>query len=173
LEVRVAKRAGEAGHGELTVVGGSAPKSRTPSKRDFTKAKQREFLSVLSETCNVRMAAREAGVSITHAYHRRKTDAAFRAAWREAIGAAYQRLELVLLERAFNGTEKLVKRRDGSEERMREYSDRLGLTLLKMHRDSAVEAAEEPSESDIAELRERLVEKLERLRKRFEAEETR
>jgi hypothetical protein len=39
----------------------------------------------------------------------------------EAIGAAYQRLEMVLLERAFAGTEKLVRRKDGSEERMVEY----------------------------------------------------
>jgi hypothetical protein len=47
---------------------------------------------------------------MTVAYRRRKTDAAFRAGWLEAIGVAYQRLELVLLDRAFNGTEKLVRR---------------------------------------------------------------
>lgn len=154
---------------ELTVIGGASPKSRKPSKRDFTKEKQSRFVSVLADTCNVRLAAREAGVSSTQAYDRRKTDAAFRAAWREAIGTAYQRLELVLLERAFNGTEKLVKRRDGSDERMREYSDRLGLTLLKMHRDSAMEAAPESQPEDIDEIRERIFKKLERVRKREEA----
>jgi hypothetical protein len=42
---------------------------------------------------------------MTVAYRRRKADAAFRAGWLEAIGVAYQRLELVLLDRAFNGTE--------------------------------------------------------------------
>jgi hypothetical protein len=67
-------------------------------------------------------------------------DAAFRAGWIEAVGTAYQRLELVLLDRAFNGTEKLITRRDGSEERMVEYSNQLGLALLKMHRDTAGEA---------------------------------
>ena len=73
---------------------------------------------------------------MTVAYRRRKMDAAFRAAWVEAIAVAYQRLELVLLERAFNGTEKVIPPQDGSEERMREYSNQLGLTLLKMHRDT-------------------------------------
>ena len=34
---------------------------------------------------------------MTVAYRHRKTDAAFRAAWLDAIAIAYQRLELVLL----------------------------------------------------------------------------
>jgi hypothetical protein len=135
----VAKRKAKAAEPELTIVGGSAPKARKASKRDFNKASKAEFLSVLAETCNVRRAAREAGVSVGHAYRCRKSDAAFRAGWREALAVAYQRLELVLLERASDGTQKLVKRRDGSDGKMREYSDRLGLTLLKMHRDYVIE----------------------------------
>jgi hypothetical protein len=51
---------------------------------------------------------------------------------------------------------------------MREYSDRLGLTLLKMHRDSAAEAEPESEPDNIDEIRERLFDKLERLRKREE-----
>jgi hypothetical protein len=118
----------------------------------------------------VTLAAEAAGMSLTSAYERRKKVAAFRAGWAEAIATAYQRLELVMLDRALNGTEKIVLRKDGSEERMREYPNQVALHLLKMHRDSAMEAIEEPSERDTAEVRERLVEKLERLRKRFEAE---
>ncbi len=79
---------------------------RKPSKRDWSKAKIDNFLSGLAETCNVTLAAAEAGVSVSAAYRRRKADAGFRGAWMEAIGAAYQRLEMVLLERAFVGTEK-------------------------------------------------------------------
>jgi len=75
----------------------------------------------------------------------------------------------VLLERAFVGTEKVISRRDGSEERMTEYSNQLGLTLLKMHRDTAIEAAPESEPEIIDEIRERLFDKLERLRKREEA----
>jgi hypothetical protein len=52
---------------------------------------------------------------------------------------------------------------------MLEYSNQLGLTLLKMHRDTAVEAAPESEPSNMDEIRERLFNKLERLRKREEA----
>ena len=152
----------------LVLVGATKPKMRRPSRRDWTEAKQRNFLTALAETCNVSRAAAEAGVSVSSAYRRRKTNAAFRAGWLEAIGTAYQRLELVLLDRAFNGTEKLVRRRDGSEERMQEYPNQLGLTLLRMHRDCAIEAAPESEPENIDEIRERLFNKLERLRIREE-----
>jgi hypothetical protein len=77
----------------------------------------------------------------------------------------------VLLDRALNGTEKVVKRRDGSEERMRDYSNQTALALLRMHRDSAMEVVNEPEAADVEEIRERLVEKLERLKERFEEED--
>jgi hypothetical protein len=141
------------------------------SPRDWSKGKERAFLSALAETCNVSEACRVSGVPMTVAYRRRKTDAAFRAGWLEAIGVAYQRLELVLLDRAFNGTEKVVKRRDGSEERMLEYSNQLGLTLLKMHRESAVEASTELPPEDIDEIRQRIIKKLQRLKKRHDEEQ--
>lgn len=119
--------------------------------------KEAEFLTVLAETCNVTRACAEAGVSASGAYKRRRENAAFRAGWLEAIATAYQRLELVLLDRAFKGTEKVVKRRDGSEERMLEYSNQLALTLLKMHRDTAEAANAELPPEEVDELRERLV----------------
>jgi hypothetical protein len=117
----------------------------------------------------VTLAVEAAGMSLTGAYQRRKKVAAFRAGWAEAIAAAYQRLELVMLDRALNGTEKIVIRKDGSEERMREYPNQIALHLLKMHRDSAMEALAEPAEGEVDELRQRLFDKLERLRKREEA----
>ena len=152
--------------GELVLVSGGKTQMRKASEKNWSKAKESEFLSVLAETCNVTLAAAAAGVSVSAAYRRRKADAAFRGAWLEAVGTAYQRLEMVLLERAFVGTEKLVRRRDGSEERMVEYPNQLALTLLKMHRDTAVEATTEVAPDDVEEIRERLLEKLERLRKR-------
>ena len=156
--------------GELTLVGGKNSQLRKATGKDWSKVKVAEFLSVLAETCNVTRAAAEAGVSVSAAYRRRKADAGFRNAWLEAIGAAYQRLELVLLERAFVGTEKIVRRKDGSEEQMVEYPNQLALTLLKMHRDTAVEANTEFAPSDVEEIRERLIQKLQRLRKRDAAE---
>ena len=138
--------------------------------RDWTKEKEADFLSVLADTCNVTLASKEAGVSISGAYRRRRENAAFRAGWLEALSLAYQRLELVLLDRAFNGTEKVVRRRDGSEERMLEYSNQLGLTLLKMHRDTADTASKEYAPEQVEELRERLLNKLRRLKARAAAE---
>jgi hypothetical protein len=102
----------------LVLVGRDKPRLREATKRDLTKKKEAEFLSALADTCNVTHAAKQAGVSPSGVYKRRKENAAFRAGWLEAISVAYQRLELVLLDRAFNGTEKVVTRRDGSEERM-------------------------------------------------------
>ena len=156
---------------ELRVVGSTKPKVRRPRRNEWTRAKEQTFFTALAETCNVKLAAETAGMSVAGAYWRRKRDAAFRAGWAEAIGAAYQRLELVMLDRALNGTEKVVVRKDGSEERMREYPNQIAMHLLKMHRDSAMQAIEEPDEADVADVRARLVEKLERLRRRFEAED--
>jgi hypothetical protein len=150
----------------LNLVGGKTPQMRKATARDWTKEKEANFLTVLAETCNVTQACEEAEVSVSGAYRRKREHAAFRAAWLEAISVAYQRLELVLLDRAFNGTEKVVKRRDGSEERMLEYSNQLGLTLLKMHRDTAIEAATEFQPDQIEELKERLFNKLKRLKER-------
>ena len=155
--------------GELMLVGGEKSQMRKASNRDWSKAKEQVFLTVLAETCNVTCAAAEAGVSVSAAYRRRKADAGFRAAWLEAIGSAYQRLELVLLERAFAGTEKIVRRKDGSEERKVEYPNQLALTLLKMHRDTAMEAGADFAPDDIEEVRQRVIAKLERLRRREQA----
>lgn len=157
-----------AGKKEMTLVAAKRPQMRQQAARDWSKAKARDFLSALAETCNVSESCRRAGIAVSVAYRRRKIDAVFRAGWLEAVAAAYQRLELVLLDRAFNGTEKVIKRRDGSEERMLEYSNQLGLTLLKMHRDTAAEADSQPPHEDVEEMRERLVKKMLRLKARIE-----
>ena len=150
----------------LVLVAGQQPQMRKASAKSWTKAKERVFLSVLAETCNVSRACIEAGVGVTSAYRRKKENAAFRAAWLRAISVAYQQLELVLLERAFNGTEKPVSLRSGEPIVMREYSNQLGLSLLKMHRDSAADAEFELAPDEIEEVRERLLRKLQRKKQR-------
>jgi hypothetical protein len=158
---------------ELRVVGGAKPRIRKPRANEWTKARTATFFTALAESCNVKLAAAAAGMSASGAYLKRKRDGAFRAGWADAIATAYQRLELVMLERALNGTEKVVVRKDGSEERMREYPNQVAMHLLKMHRESAAAIAEEPPEADSAEVRRRLVEKLERLRRRFDTDDER
>jgi hypothetical protein len=155
----------------MTLVPGARPQLRKRARRDWTKAKAARFLGVLAETCNVSEACRRGRVSMTVVYRHRKKDAWFRAAWLEAIDLAYHRLEMVLLDRAFNGTERITTRRDGSEERMREFPNHLGLMLLRMHRDTMLEANTELEPEDVDEIRERLVRKLQRMKRRDEAEE--
>lgn len=106
---------------ELTLVAAKKPQLKKRARRDWSKAKADRFLAVLGDSCNVSEACRRSGVPMTVAYRRRKMDAGFRAEWREMIAIGYQRLEAVLLERAFNGTTRMTTRRDGSEERMHEY----------------------------------------------------
>jgi hypothetical protein len=156
---------------KATLIGGKRPQLKKRAKRDWSKAKAVAFLGVLATTCNVSEACRQSGVPMTVVYRRRKMDAAFRASWIEAIGLAYHRLELALLDRAFNGTEKIIRRKDGGEERVIEYSNQLGLQLLKMHRDTAVEADAEVPCEDVGEIRERVMQKLRRLRERNAREE--
>ena len=162
---------GVAGKKDMTLVAAAQPQLKKRAKRDWSQEKAGRFLCVLAETCNVSEACRRSGVPMTVAYRRRKMDAKFRAAWREAIAVAYSRLELVLLDRAFNGTEKVMTRADGSEERMREYPNHIALRLLQMHRETATKADHELPEEDVSEIRERLVRKLQRMRKRDEEQE--
>ena len=156
---------------ELTLVAAARPQLKKKAKRDWSQLKAARFLGVLAETCNVSEACRRSKVPMTVVYRRRKMDSGFRAAWYEALGVAYSRLELMLLERAFNGTEKIVRRKDGTEERMREYSNQLGLQLLKMHRDTVLDENDELPPDDVTEIRARIVRKLQRMKKRDEEQE--
>jgi len=158
---------------EMTLVAAASPQLKKRAKRDWSKAKAARFRGVLAETCNVSEACRRSGVPMTVAYRRRKMDAGFRAQWAEMIAIGYHRLEGVLLERAFNGTERVVTRKDGSEERMREYPNQLGLMLLRMHRETAIEADCEPPAEEVSEIRERLVRKLQRMKIRDAEQEQR
>ena len=165
----MAKR--KTGPGELVLDGKGRVRMRKSSPRTWTSDKEKQFLTALAETCNVKLAAQEAGVSPQHAYVRRKSHAAFRAAWIEAIAVAYSRLELVLLDRALNGTPKLITHKDGREERMIHYSNQVALTLFKMHRETAIEADSEMPLDELAELRAKISNKLDRLKQQEDRRE--
>src|SRR4051794_1589346 len=156
---------------KLVLIAGEQPQMRKASAKSWSKAKEEAFLAVLAETCNVTRACEAAGVGVTSVYRRKKENAAFRAAWLAAIAVAYQQLELVLLERAFNGTEKVVNVRAGAAATMREYSNTLGIALLKMHRDTATDAEFELPPDEIEEVRERLIRKLQRMKQRDSQED--
>lgn len=134
--------------------------------RHWTKPTVAAFMTRLAETCNVKEAALTAGMSPTGAYQKRRKDAAFRAAWAAALAEGYARLELMMLERALNGTEKIVRHKDGSEERVRQYSDSVALALLRQHRAAATDADNDPGPQEVEEARERILKKLAKLKAR-------
>lgn len=157
--------------GELVIVEGTERlKQRRASSQTITPDQVETFFETLADTCNVVRSANAAGFSANWAYRRRRFDAAFRNGWAAAVREGYSKLELVLLERAMKGTPKLVRTAMGSDRVMREYSTALAVALLRRHADTADSADFEPREDELAEVRERILEKLERLKEREQAE---
>jgi hypothetical protein len=108
----------------LVLVGKNKAQLREASPQTITDEQIETFFSVLADTCNVVRSAKAAGFTANWACRKRKLDAAFRAGWARAIAEGYAKLELVLLDRAMNGTVKRVPS-GGSEKRIREYPNQL------------------------------------------------
>lgn len=162
----MAKRISPAPDPKLVIDGGSSPKQRRPSPQSISADQIETFFATLVETCNVVRSAKAAGFSANWAYRKRKSDAGFRNGWAEAVREGYARLELVLLERAIKGTPKLVRTARGTDRVMRDYSTALAVALLKRHAETADSASYQPAEAELAEIRERILERLEKLRAR-------
>jgi len=152
--------------GTLHLRGGTLPKRVTGRRSDWTQKMGEQFVATLADTCNVTLAAASIERSIANVYKWRSKDAGFRAAWDRALAVGYSRLELMLLERALHGVEKVVVARDGSSSVMREYPDRVALTLLRMHRETAAMAEKSFDGREHDEACERIIAKLSRLRER-------
>ena len=106
---------------ELLLEGRKRVRKIAPSRRSWTKAKERAFIAALAESCNVKLAAKTAGVSASAIYVRRSRDASFRRAWDQALSAGYAQLEMMMLERALHGVEKTIvaeERRDPGDARI-------------------------------------------------------
>lgn len=138
--------------------GGARPQLQKPRRKSWTMGRRETFLAELAATCNVSAAARAAGMCPQGAYRLRDRDAGFRAAWMRALGEGYERLELMMLERAMFGVEKHVWYRGEQVGSMRSYGDATGLALLRMHRDT-VKGASAPDAQDVEAARARLAAK--------------
>lgn len=66
----------------------------------WTDESERLFLDELGATCNVERAARAAGFCNATAYRRRATDPGFAELWRVALAQGFDRLEMLLVQRA-------------------------------------------------------------------------
>lgn len=135
----------------------------------WTAKKKAAFLDHLAATCNVAASARKVRMGEGGVYALRRRCAEFRAGWALALAEGYARLELMLLERAMNGTVKTVTRANGAVETTHEYPNALALSLLSRHRASVAEAEAEHDEEELEEVRRRILRKLEAVRKRAAA----
>jgi hypothetical protein len=117
----------------------------------WDEAKQAAFLEHLALTANVSASARAVGQCERGVYKLRQRSSGFRAAWAAALREGYAKLELMLLDRAMNGTEKPVFHSGVKIDVMREYPDATALRLLAAHRDAVAEERTTP-QSDPAEV---------------------
>ena len=151
---------------KLVLYGGKRPQLRQAGKTRWSNRTVRAFFAALADSCNVKLAAERAGISTSAIYERRGKDASFRAGWDKALAEGYAKLELIMLERALHGVEKTIVLKNGETTTMREYSDRLGLMLLKMHRENVTAIEEDIEPNDAAEAAERILARLDRLAER-------
>lgn len=164
----------------LHLDGGAKPKMKR-RKNPISPAQLEVFFNTLADTCNVKHSCETAGISPQRCYEKRKDDAAFRDRWAEALAQGYNKLEMVLLERALIGSEKITTVTDdkgGTSEtstrttKVTEYNNALAMSLLKMHRDTVREHEEsEISELEVEEARERIIAKLDRIKTKVEKRE--
>ena len=134
--------------GAPTVLGASkiGAQKRIGRPSDWTEEKAAKFIEVLADSCNVSLAARAVKRSVGDVYRQRNKDAGFRAAWDQALAIGYARLEMMMLERALHGVEKVITLKNGESRIMREYNDRVALALLRHHRDSVAAFHDAPEE---------------------------
>lgn len=103
----------------------------------YTPAQKDLFLAELATSCNVRLSAGTAQMSMAGLYRLRRSSIAFRREWAAALAEGYERLELVMLERAIGGDERRIER-EGIVTVVREYPDRVAITLYQAHRQSVL-----------------------------------
>lgn len=76
---------------------------REDNSGGFDDDKRQAFLDALALTCNVRLAARYAGVDHSTAYNHRRRDPTFMAQWQDALETGYDRLEELVLQHSGAG----------------------------------------------------------------------
>ena len=151
--------------------GKRVPAAKRKAKRaTWTTEKKTAFLARLATTANVSASARSVRMSESSVYRLRQRSPQFRAEWQTALREGYARLELMMLERAMNGTQKPVFHAGQQVGFITEYSDRQALTLLSVHRDAVLgDGAARPQPSDPEELRQRILAKLDEMGGRLRA----
>lgn len=104
--------------------------ARVGERKLFDAARRKVFLEWFAATANVKMSAGQAGVCYQTVFKHRMKDAAFAAAWDEALAQGYARVEAKMLET--KGTPIEI---DGDLDapELDELDPQLGLALLREH----------------------------------------
>lgn len=100
----------------------------------WTKAKREQFLTHLSESCNVRDSVAAAGMSVSSAYQLRRRDPQFRGLWQEALLEGYDHLEGLLLAHALGSVNQVEPAIPGEGEAAAPFDPKLALSILTVHR---------------------------------------
>ncbi len=93
-----------------------------------------KFLKNLSISSHVTASAKAAGVSLSTVYLWRNRDPEFQCRWAEALAAGYELLEIELLDRARNGSERHIFHAGERVATVRHFNDGLGVKLLLAHK---------------------------------------
>lgn len=141
----------------------------------WTEARKARFIEALSATLNISASARAVGMSTVSARALRKRDAAFDAAWDEALLVAYEELELATIRRATRGTVKPILHNGAKVGSQRDFSEKLVAQLMAQHNDRVMalrraEGAEPGSDPD-AGARARLIAKFESMEVRLRGDD--
>ncbi|HEX8481083.1 MAG TPA: hypothetical protein VF650_04190 [Allosphingosinicella sp.] len=112
------------------------PQVRKKHERALTAAEIGGFLTILGETCNVSLAAREIGRSARLFYDLRRREAGFRCAWEEVLREGYELLEMEMIHRARFGIIKDVFHHGKKTGTTRVINEAMALRLLSLHRRS-------------------------------------
>ncbi|AGH51125.1 hypothetical protein G432_17035 [Sphingomonas sp. MM-1] len=134
----------------------------------WTEAKRETFLAHLAVTANVSASARLVGMGEPGAYKLRRRDADFRAAWKAALEEGLEHLEQVALQRALGGTLTPIIHGGEAKGEVLVPDNRMVMFLLRMHRETAREAAPAPGAAiDMTDAFARLDEKLAEMHERM------
>jgi hypothetical protein len=142
------------------------------SEARWGKRAEERFLLELTVSGSVRLAAKAAGFSTTAVYKRRLQDRRFAAAWEAAVETGKARVQAYLVEaatRTFDPDELPI----ADESEMPKVSVGEAINIAKLRSAAPAQAAEEPDGYDedyLKEVRERILEKLQRLKERDERE---
>lgn len=104
---------------------------------DHYAVKRTAFLEHLAISSSVKQSAAVAGIpnSTLYLWQRRYPD--FAADWLLALAAGYELLEMEMLERARQGTERKVYYQGKVVDTVRDYDNKMALNLLRLHKEAA------------------------------------